>query len=108
MRHIFAEYLPMSKFTITLDAAIAELKAELALRKNVYRNWIRAGRMNEITGSRKFASMCAALQMLLDLQKMAADPIELRPADIAGQLSAPRDEEGLPDDKPAGQSAKGC
>ena len=41
MGHIFAESLPMTKFTVTLDQAISELKAELAIRSTAYKKWIR-------------------------------------------------------------------
>lgn len=57
-----------TKHQITLEQAIAELKAELALRINVYRKWIRDGRMKRESADRKFAAMARALHILLELQ----------------------------------------
>jgi hypothetical protein len=64
--------------TITLDQQITELKAELAIRKNVYRSWIAAGRMNKLTADLKFASMCAALHTLIELQEAMAKAREVQ------------------------------
>jgi hypothetical protein len=59
----------MTKFQIPIDDQIAELKAELALRRNVYGNWIRSNRMKKEAGDRRFARMTAALHTLMELQE---------------------------------------
>lgn len=82
--------------TITLDQQIDELKAELALRLNVYRKWIVEGRMKQTTAEKKMAAMRAALHVLMALRRHKQDPVAIRPADAVGELAADRTEEGMP------------
>lgn len=81
------------KFVISLDEQIAEVRAELALRRNVYRNWIGSGRMKKATGDRKFAAMCAVLHTLMKIGEVAKVGALL---DLT-TTHLPRDEEGLPE-----------
>jgi hypothetical protein len=104
MGHIFAESLPMTKFTVTLDQAISELKAELAIRSTAYKKWIRDGRMRQETADKKFAAMRSALHVLIEIKQESVEEGG-RPGTM-NLLDRARAEEGLPDDKPAAGSAQ--
>jgi hypothetical protein len=65
--------------TITIDAQISELKREIALRKNVYRKWVDAGRLKQETADHQIAAMTAALHTLMFVEKTfpLGAPVEL-------------------------------
>ena len=92
----------MTKFTITLDQAIAELKAELAIRSTAYKKWIRDGRMRQETADKKFAAMRAALHSLMEIKEgMDDEPLGLMgctPGECCKQIGRVREEEGLSPD----------
>ena len=54
----------------TLTEQIAELKREIALRKNVYPKWVASGRMKQAEADRALARMSAACSTLEWLEKV--------------------------------------
>lgn len=96
----------MTKFTVTLDQAISELKAELAIRSTAYKKWIRDGRMRQETADKKFAAMRAALHVLIDLDLKLSEESRAGYVIDMSEVGYDRAEEGLPDDKPAAGSAQ--
>jgi hypothetical protein len=81
----------MTKITITLAEQIAEIRAELGMRVNVYRKLIRDGRMKQETADRKFASMRAGLHVLMELKEDG-----IKQGGRPDLLDRDRIEEGLP------------
>ena len=57
------------EISVTFGQQIAELKAELALRQNVYRKWVINGRMKREQADKKYAAMRAALHVLIKIQE---------------------------------------
>ncbi len=57
----------MEQVAIPLADQIAELKRELAIRKNTYPKWVDAGRMRPAAAEIQIARMTAALHTLMDL-----------------------------------------
>lgn len=89
--------MPVLKFDISIDQQISELKAELAIRGNVYPFWMRNGKMNRDTGERKFATLRAALHTLMELrEKEKEQQVTGYPIDLSA-LARDREEEGLPE-----------
>ena len=56
---------------ITLDEQIAEAQRELALRRNLYPQWVKAGRLSAEDAYHQLAAMAAIVSTLqrLDLQQ---------------------------------------
>lgn len=85
------------KFTVTLEQQIAELKAEIALRQNVFPTWIVKRRMTREKADQRVAAMKAALHTLLDIKKAIEQTNAEAENDAAAMAKAcePRTEEGL-------------
>ena len=84
------------EITVTFEQQIAELKAELALRQNVFRKWVIAGRMKKEEADRKYCAMRAALHTLIEIQERREEGRALQ-AITPGldKLARDRSEEGL-------------
>jgi hypothetical protein len=88
----------MPKLTVTIAEGIAELKAELSIRKNVYRQWISAGRMRPEIANKKFAAMQGALKILIDIEEgVRVGEKDLPATQCLTDFSQPREVEGLPE-----------
>jgi len=57
---------------IPLAAQIAEVKREIALRKNVFPKWIAQGRMTQAKADHQIAAMTAALHTLTEYAEILA------------------------------------
>lgn len=78
------------EISVNFDQQIAELKAELALRQNVYRKWVIAGKMNRQKADMKYAALRAALHVLLEIQAVAEDRMgrmSLAPPEIVAAVT---------------------
>lgn len=51
--------------TVTLDQQIAEIKREIAIRKNVYPKWVSAGKMRQAEADHAIAALTAALHTVM-------------------------------------------
>lgn len=60
----------------TLDHQIAELKRELALRKNVYPKFVAAGKMRQSEADLSTARMTSALHTVMAVKRLRATMVE--------------------------------
>jgi hypothetical protein len=52
----------------TLERQVKCLKREIAMRKNVYPQWVRSGRMDQEQADEEIAAMTAALHTLMKVE----------------------------------------
>lgn len=62
--------------TVKFDAMIREMRRELALRKNVYKNRVEAGRMAQADADRQMLTMQAAHNMIVLFQIVAPKMVD--------------------------------
>ncbi len=67
----------------TLTEQIAELKRELALRKNVYPSFVKSGRMKQVDADRQTERLTAALHTLMAVERSpeAREKLNFLPGD---------------------------
>jgi hypothetical protein len=67
---------------MTLDQQIAELKREIALRKNVYPKWVAAGKMRQAEMDHHMGAMTAALHTAMAVKRLRATMHDHRLTDL--------------------------
>lgn len=65
---------------MTIDQQIAEMKREIALRKNVFPKWVAAGKMRQAESDHGIAAMTAALHTVMALKERAPTRAAVRTA----------------------------
>lgn len=60
----------------SLDQQIAEIKREIAIRKNVYPKWVAADKMRQAESDLAIASLTAALHTVMAVKRLRATMVE--------------------------------